>query len=243
MKHWLTGRPVTLRVRPRAPRQVRALPRLRVADRTAAAVRERRARAPRICPHAIRSRPTRPTRRCSRRSSGRRPSPGGGSGARASRHRGTLGACRRLVKLQRSPRPPVAVRMALDRERPVAASGNGHSADEGRVGTSAERIAAARSRMQVTCRPCVASSRRLAALAGAGAALAAWGLFESQWVRGARARDRRARASRRARRADHPAPVRLPRRHPVAEHARAAQGGRLRRRAGSPTWSPSPVTS
>jgi hypothetical protein len=38
--------------------------------------------------------------------------------------------------------------MALNRERPVAASGNGHSADEGRLSALRERIAAARSRMQ-----------------------------------------------------------------------------------------------
>ena len=41
-----------------------------------------------------------------------------------------------------------AVRMALNRERPVAASGNGHSADEGRLSVLRERIAAARTRMQ-----------------------------------------------------------------------------------------------
>jgi len=40
------------------------------------------------------------------------------------------------------------VRMELDRERPVAASGNGHSADEGRLSVLRDRIAAARTRMQ-----------------------------------------------------------------------------------------------
>jgi hypothetical protein len=40
------------------------------------------------------------------------------------------------------------VRVALNRERPVAASGNGHSADEGRLSALRERIAAARTRMQ-----------------------------------------------------------------------------------------------
>jgi hypothetical protein len=40
------------------------------------------------------------------------------------------------------------VRVALNRQRPVAASGNGHSADEGRLSALRERIAAARTRMQ-----------------------------------------------------------------------------------------------
>lgn len=36
----------------------------------------------------------------------------------------------------------------MRRERPVAASGNGHSADEGRLSALRDRIAAARGRMQ-----------------------------------------------------------------------------------------------
>jgi hypothetical protein len=38
--------------------------------------------------------------------------------------------------------------MALSRQQPVAASGNGHSADEGRLSVLRDRIAAARGRMQ-----------------------------------------------------------------------------------------------
>jgi hypothetical protein len=55
---------------------------------------------------------------------------------------------RRLLFLAALAAVAGAVRVALNRERPVAASGNGHSADEGRLSALRERIAAARSRMQ-----------------------------------------------------------------------------------------------
>jgi hypothetical protein len=55
---------------------------------------------------------------------------------------------RRLLLLAVVAAAAGAVRIALHRERPVAASGNGHSADEGRLSALRERIAAARTRMQ-----------------------------------------------------------------------------------------------
>jgi hypothetical protein len=55
---------------------------------------------------------------------------------------------RRLLLLAAIAAGAGALRMALNRERPVAASGNGHSADEGRLSALRERIAAARSRLQ-----------------------------------------------------------------------------------------------
>ena len=55
---------------------------------------------------------------------------------------------RRLLLLAAIAAAAGAVRVALSRERPVAASGNGHSADAGRLSALRERIAAARSRMQ-----------------------------------------------------------------------------------------------
>ena len=55
---------------------------------------------------------------------------------------------RRLLLLAAMAAAAGAVRMALTRDRPVAASGNGHSADEGRLSALRERMAAARSRMQ-----------------------------------------------------------------------------------------------
>jgi hypothetical protein len=55
---------------------------------------------------------------------------------------------RRLLLLAAIAAVAGAARVAWSRERPVAASGNGHSADEGRLSVLRERIAAARSRMQ-----------------------------------------------------------------------------------------------
>jgi hypothetical protein len=55
---------------------------------------------------------------------------------------------RRLLFLAALAAVAGAVRVALNRERPVAASENGHSADEGRLSALRERIAAARTRMQ-----------------------------------------------------------------------------------------------
>jgi hypothetical protein len=55
---------------------------------------------------------------------------------------------RRLLLIAAVAAAAGAVRMALNRKRPVAASGNGHSADEGRLSVLRERIAAARTRMQ-----------------------------------------------------------------------------------------------
>jgi hypothetical protein len=55
---------------------------------------------------------------------------------------------RRLLLLAALAAVVGAARMALNRDRPVAASGNGHSADEGRLSVLRERIAAARMRMQ-----------------------------------------------------------------------------------------------
>ena len=55
---------------------------------------------------------------------------------------------RRLLLLAALAAAAGAVRMALNRDRSVAASGNGHSADEGRLSALRERIAAARTRMQ-----------------------------------------------------------------------------------------------
>jgi hypothetical protein len=55
---------------------------------------------------------------------------------------------RRLLLLAAVAAAAGAVRVVWSRERPVAASGNGHSADEGRLTVLRERIAAARSRMQ-----------------------------------------------------------------------------------------------
>ena len=55
---------------------------------------------------------------------------------------------RRLLLLAALAAVAGGVRMALNRERPVAAEGNGHSADEGRLAVLRDRIAAARTRMQ-----------------------------------------------------------------------------------------------
>jgi hypothetical protein len=55
---------------------------------------------------------------------------------------------RRLLLLAAIAAAAGAVRLALQRDRPVAASGNGHSADEGRLSVLRERIAAARGRVQ-----------------------------------------------------------------------------------------------
>jgi hypothetical protein len=55
---------------------------------------------------------------------------------------------RRLLLLAAIAAAAGAVRVAMSRERPVAASGNGHSADEGRLSVLRERIAAARGRVQ-----------------------------------------------------------------------------------------------
>jgi hypothetical protein len=55
---------------------------------------------------------------------------------------------RRLLFLAALAAVAGTVRVALNRNRPVAASGNGHSADEGRLSALRERIAAARTRMQ-----------------------------------------------------------------------------------------------
>jgi hypothetical protein len=55
---------------------------------------------------------------------------------------------RRLLLLAAVAAAAAAVQVARSRERPVAASGNGHSADEGRLSVLRERIAAARGRMQ-----------------------------------------------------------------------------------------------
>lgn len=55
---------------------------------------------------------------------------------------------RRLLLLAAIAAAAGAVRVAMSRQRPVAASGNGHSADEGRLSVLRERIAAARGRMQ-----------------------------------------------------------------------------------------------
>ena len=55
---------------------------------------------------------------------------------------------RRLLLLVALAAVAGGVRMALTRQRPVAASGNGHSADEGRLSVLRDRIAAARMRMQ-----------------------------------------------------------------------------------------------
>jgi hypothetical protein len=55
---------------------------------------------------------------------------------------------RRLLLLAAIAAGAGAVRVAMNRARPVAASGNGHSADEGRLSALRERIAAARGRMQ-----------------------------------------------------------------------------------------------
>jgi hypothetical protein len=55
---------------------------------------------------------------------------------------------RRLLFLAALAAAAGGVRMALNRQRPVAASANGHSADEGRLSVLRDRIAAARTRMQ-----------------------------------------------------------------------------------------------
>jgi hypothetical protein len=55
---------------------------------------------------------------------------------------------RRVILLAAIAAAAGAVKLVLSRERPVAASGNGHSADEGRLTVLRERIAAARGRMQ-----------------------------------------------------------------------------------------------
>jgi len=55
---------------------------------------------------------------------------------------------RRLLLLAALAAVAGGVRMALDRQRPVAASGNAHSADPGRLSVLRDRIAAARTRMQ-----------------------------------------------------------------------------------------------
>jgi hypothetical protein len=55
---------------------------------------------------------------------------------------------RRLLLLAAVAAAAAAVQVARNRERPVAASGNGHSADESRLSVLRERIAAARTRMQ-----------------------------------------------------------------------------------------------
>jgi hypothetical protein len=55
---------------------------------------------------------------------------------------------RRLLLLAALAAVAGGVRMVLNRQRPVAAAGNGHSADEGRLSVLRDRIAAARTRMQ-----------------------------------------------------------------------------------------------
>jgi hypothetical protein len=60
---------------------------------------------------------------------------------------------RRLLLLAAIAAAAGAVRVAWSREGPVAASGNGHSADEGRLSVLRERIAAARSRVQCDVPP------------------------------------------------------------------------------------------
>ena len=55
---------------------------------------------------------------------------------------------RRLLLLAALAAVAGGVRMALNRQQPVAASGNGHSADEGRLSVLRDRIASARTRMQ-----------------------------------------------------------------------------------------------
>jgi hypothetical protein len=55
---------------------------------------------------------------------------------------------RRLLLLAAIAAAAGAVRVVMSRDRPVAASGNGHSADESRLSVLRERIAAARGRMQ-----------------------------------------------------------------------------------------------
>jgi hypothetical protein len=55
---------------------------------------------------------------------------------------------RRLLLLAAIAAAAGAIRVARSRERPVASSGNGHSADEGRLAALRERIVAARSRVQ-----------------------------------------------------------------------------------------------
>jgi hypothetical protein len=55
---------------------------------------------------------------------------------------------RRLLLLAAIAAAAGAVRVAMNRDRPVAAAGNGHSADEGRLAALRERIAAARGRLQ-----------------------------------------------------------------------------------------------
>lgn len=55
---------------------------------------------------------------------------------------------RRLLLLAAIAAAAGAVRVVMSRPRAVAASGNGHSADEGRLSVLRERIAAARGRMQ-----------------------------------------------------------------------------------------------
>src|SRR5689334_16976872 len=122
--------------------------------------------------------------RCSRPWSGRRPSPEGGSGTRASRPAVHWAPCDACCSLPRSPRWPAAFGWR--------STGSGRSPLRG-TGTPRTR-AACRScatgsppparACRATCPPCVASNRALGALAGAGAAMAAWGLFEAQWVQG-----------------------------------------------------------
>src|SRR5689334_10432456 len=133
---------------------------------------------------ATRFRPTPPMRRCSRRWSDRRPSPERGSGTRPSRPAVHWAACDACSPSPRSPRSPAASGWR--------STGSGRSPPRG-TGTPRTRAACRSSATgsppparacRATCPLCVASNRALGALAGTGAALAAWGLYESQWVQG-----------------------------------------------------------
>ena len=109
-----------------------------------------------------------------------------------------------------------AAAVPVEWREPVAASGNGHSADEERRITLRERIASARGRVRDEA--VVASSPRLGALASTGAARR-HGASSSRSGSRAASWTRRRRPARRPRRAGRPARERPSRGDAVAEHA------------------------
>src|SRR6476661_5285431 len=132
----------------------------------------------------IRFRPTPRMPRCSRPWSDRRPWAERGSGTRASSAEVHWSACVACCSSPGSPRSPAVSgwRSPGSAQSPPRATGTPRTRAACRPCATGSPPPAHGCR--ATCPPCVASSRALGALAGAGAAMAAWGLYEAQWVQG-----------------------------------------------------------
>ena len=180
-----------------------------------------------------RSRPTSPIATSWRRSSGERLWRARACGRRApSRGSSRLRRCVDILGLAVILVAAAAAARAVSRRFDhVSASGNGHAADEQRVAMlRAEHrggppAAAGRDRQRARASEPPHARRARGGRLGAGGVGA---------VRVPVAADTQARRAGRglppaAGRPVHPAPVRLPRRHAVAQHAHAAKGGRVRR--------------